>query len=152
MKQGEPGLVEAKVSESIVKNLHTRLNNSTYKKISAVSDVDLQGLSLSADGFLIKKLEGEKFGRWAWEITPNEKGLNSITLATVVKIDSKEGTQNFNVPLFLKAVDVKSKPAYYISNFMSKSLYIIFAVLIALGIFTMISKSNKAKNIKRSNG
>jgi hypothetical protein len=151
MKQGESGLVEAIVSESMLKNLLKRLDNTTYKRISAISDVDINGLVLSGNSFLIKKLQGEKFGKWVWEVTPNENGISSITLITNIRISSNDGIQTFNIPLFLKAVDVKSKPTYYFSNFMSKGLYIIFLIVLALGIFTMISKKNKVKNIKRSN-
>jgi len=151
MKQGEPSLVEAVVSESILKNLLNRLNNSTYKRISGTGDVDINGLILSGDGFLIKKLQGKKFGKWVWEVTPNENGINSITLITIIQINSNEEKQRYNIPLFLKAVNVKSKPIYIISNFISKGLYFIFLIVIALGIFTMFSKKTKVRNIKRSN-
>ncbi|MCH7928072.1 MAG: OmpA family protein [Candidatus Dadabacteria bacterium] len=108
MKKGEPGLIEAVVSESILKNLIKRLNNSTYKRISGLSDIDIKGFILSGDGFLIKKLQGEKFGKWAWEVTPNEKGISSLTLIAIIQIDPNEDKQTYNVPLYLKGVDVKS--------------------------------------------
>ena len=108
MKKGEPGLIEAVVSESILKNLIKRLNNSTYKRILGLSNIDIKGFILSGDGFLIKKLQGEKFGKWVWEVTPNEKGISSLTLIAIIQIDPDEDKQTYNIPLYLKGVDVKS--------------------------------------------
>ncbi len=108
MKKGEAGLIEAVVSESILKNLIKRLNNSTYKRISGLSDIDIKGFILSGDGFLIKKLQGEKFGKWSWEVTPNEKGISSLTLIAIIQIDPNEDKQTYNIPLYLKGIDVNS--------------------------------------------
>ncbi|NIT13841.1 MAG: hypothetical protein GTN99_06275, partial [Candidatus Dadabacteria bacterium] len=149
MTEGDSAVVEAIVKEKMQINLLKRLDNSTYKKLSSISGVDIQGFMLSGNNFIIKKLEGKKLGRWSWEVIATESGVSSLTLSTNLSIDSKNGEQTVNIPIFLKAVDIESKPVYHISNFMSKGMYVVFAILLALGIFTMISKNNKSKNVKR---
>ncbi len=149
MKQGKKSIVEASVSESFIIKLIKRLDNTTYRRISPVSDIDIKKFSLYGSSFVIKKIEGEKLGEWKWEVTPAEPGTASLTLAADMNIKSNKTQKTLNIPIFLKAVNVKSKPTYYLSKIMSKGLYIIFFLVLALGIFTMLSKKDNSTNIKK---
>lgn len=149
MRQGEVSVVDATISEFFIINLIKRLNNTTYQRISPVDNIEFSNFKLSSTNFFINKIEGEKLEKWSWEVTPNESGVKSITLSATMDIVSNKSRQTINVPIFLKTVDVQSTPGYYLSKIMSSGLYIVFLVVLALGIFTMVSKKDNTKNIKK---
>lgn len=152
MKKGEKQVIYAEVSNSLIRSLLSRLKNNTYKKLGVLSPLRLEGFLLEGNNFKIEIIQSQtENNRWVWEISPNKTGIQSVTLVTLIGVGTNNRDENvYTIPLYLKTIDVKNKSLYILSDIYKKVLYIIFIILIALGIFTMISKKNKRDNKKKA--
>lgn len=147
--KGRPVQVQVVVSNELHTKLLAKLHNNVYDRISPVNDIGIDDFDLTGAGFTINKTKGDTPGHWSWEVIPNKTGMNSVSVSADVNIKSGSSEHTVSMPLFIKGLDVKSSYDHYLSAIMSNGLIVAFLVVLALGIFTMISKKSGADNIKK---
>jgi len=149
INEDESGKVNVVIDDDLVATLSHKLKNNTYKIFETINKIELNGLSLTANDMNITSMKENDSGKWVWNITPEESGLHTVTLVIALKFSTSNGTEDvISLPIMLKAVDIIDKP-HFLSEVYRKGLFLIFILIIALGIFTMVSKKNKSINKQR---
>ena len=148
--ESESDYVNVLLKNDFIDDLNSKLKNNTYKIFEKFRKIELSGLSLTANNIEINKIKDNDSGKWTWKITPLESGLHTISLDMSLNyITSKGDTGMLYVPILLKAVNIVDKPFYRVSVLLRKTIFILFILIVALGIFTIILKKNKKpQNLK----
>lgn len=139
--ENESDTVNVIIADDLISVLSGKLRNNTYKIFETITSIELSALSLNSNDMNIDSIQENQSGRWVWRITPHESGLRTVNLMISLRFTTSNGAEDvISLPIMLKTVSIVDIPYYFLSDVYRKGLFIIFILIIALGIFTMVSK------------